>query len=83
MDSYLPPHIYLGSWQTTSFRNKILGTLGDALIWFFYDSACCYDHTILHKEKAFVVRSNDINYMFNVKTVLFVPQKYLLLLEDL
>ena len=31
IDSFLPSHIYLGSWQTTSFGKKIFGTLGDAL----------------------------------------------------
>jgi len=31
MDSFLPSHTYLGSWQTISFEKKILGTLGDAL----------------------------------------------------
>ena len=32
MDSFLSLHTYLGSWQTTSFGEKILETLGDALI---------------------------------------------------
>jgi len=31
MDSFLPSYTYLGSWQTTTFREKILETLGDAL----------------------------------------------------
>ena len=31
IDSFLPPYTYLGSWQTTSFGEKILETLGDAL----------------------------------------------------
>ena len=31
IDSFLPSHIYLGSWQTINFGKKILGTLGDAL----------------------------------------------------
>ena len=31
MESFLPSHTYLGSWQTISFEKKILGTLGDAL----------------------------------------------------
>ena len=31
MDSFLSLHTYLGSWQTTSFDEKILETLGDAL----------------------------------------------------
>jgi len=30
INSFLPHHAYLGSWQTTSFGKKILGTLGDA-----------------------------------------------------
>ena len=29
IDFFLPPHTYLGSWQT-SFEEKVLGTLGDA-----------------------------------------------------
>ena len=32
MDSFLPSHTYLGSCQTIKFEEKILGTLGDALI---------------------------------------------------
>ena len=31
IDSFLPSHIYLGSWQITTCREKIIGTLGDAL----------------------------------------------------
>ena len=30
MNSFLPPHAYLGSWQTTNFGEKILKTLEDA-----------------------------------------------------
>ena len=31
MNSFFPSYTYLGSWQTTTFREKILETLGDAL----------------------------------------------------
>jgi hypothetical protein len=31
MDSFLPPHTYLGSWQITRFGKKKFGTIGDAL----------------------------------------------------
>ena len=31
IDSFLPSHIYLGSWQTINFGKKIFGTVGDAL----------------------------------------------------
>ena len=31
IDSFLPSYTYLGSWQTTTFREKILEILGDAL----------------------------------------------------
>ena len=31
MNSFLSSHIYLESWQTTTFDEEILGTLGDAL----------------------------------------------------
>jgi len=30
INSFLPPYTYLGSWQTTSFGEKILETLEDA-----------------------------------------------------
>jgi len=31
MNSLLPPHSYLESWQTTNFAEKILKTIGDML----------------------------------------------------
>ena len=31
MEFVLPPHTYLESWQTTRFRENVLGTIGDAL----------------------------------------------------